>query len=125
VGKPRPKPIADLWDFSAAYNQVAQEGGVQYRNGKKPVALLRQVLQLQGVAQRLDGWWLDPMAGSGSLGHALFLLRQETGGQQTALLVERGEAASAVLLPRLERLWSLAGPDFGPLRALYLTTTPV
>lgn len=115
ASKPRPAVVTDCWDLIAAYNQVDREGGVRYRHGKKPLALLDRVLTLQGAQQHLAGWWLDPMAGSGSLAEALWRLRQLTGGQQTALLIERGAAADEVLAPRLLHMLQGAKQPFAVL----------
>lgn len=117
ASRQRLEVVTDCWDLTEAYNRVDSEGGVRYRHGKKPLALLQRVLTLQGALAHPDGWWLDPMAGSGSLAEALWGLRTSSGGSQTALLIERGTAAEQVLAPRLlQRL----GQSEQPFRVLWL-----
>jgi adenine-specific DNA-methyltransferase len=57
------KPYANFYNFERAYNGVAKQGGVSYRNGKKPEQLLKF---LMGLFSRPGDLVLDYHLGSGS-----------------------------------------------------------
>ena len=63
-------PYPNLVDFQAEFNNVGYEGGVEFRNGKKPIDFLQHFMKLSGL---FNGGMtvLDFFAGSGSTGHAL------------------------------------------------------
>ena len=95
------RPFPSLVDFERDFNQVHREGGVEFRNGKKPLALLRHVLRLQGIPAREDAVVVDCFAGSGSLASAVEELDAADGGARCCLLVESGPWFEDVLLQRL------------------------
>lgn len=62
-GKPAAsRPLTNLWD-DIPWEGIAREGGVQYKQGKKPERLLRRVLQL---ATDPGDRVLDPFLGAGT-----------------------------------------------------------
>lgn len=61
----RKKPISNFIDLAAAFGNCRHEGGVEFRSGKKPEALLRWLLQM---ATQQGDWVLDAFAGSGTTG---------------------------------------------------------
>jgi adenine-specific DNA-methyltransferase len=63
-------PYSNLMDFERAFNRVGLEGGVEFRNGKKPVAFMEKVLEIAGMYQS-DGIVLDFFAGSATTAHAV------------------------------------------------------
>ncbi len=63
-------PYANLLDFEADFNNVGYEGGVEFRNGKKPLAFLKHCFDMSGLSIG-SKTVLDFFAGSGSTGHAL------------------------------------------------------
>jgi adenine-specific DNA-methyltransferase len=95
------RPFPSLVDFERDFNQVHREGGVEFRNGKKPLALLRHVLTLQGIPAREDAVVVDCFAGSGSLASAVEELDAADGGARCCVLVESGPWFEDVLLQRL------------------------
>ncbi|MBS3905902.1 MAG: site-specific DNA-methyltransferase [Syntrophaceae bacterium] len=76
-----------LWD-DISYNNIGKEGGVQFQNGKKPVELLRRVLQLSAAK---DDLVMDFFAGSGTTAHAVLELNKEDVGNRKFILVQLPE----------------------------------
>ncbi len=68
--KARSVPYPNFLDFEREFNRVGLEGGIEFRNGKKPVAFLERVLELGGM-QGKDGIVLDFFAGSASTAEAV------------------------------------------------------
>lgn len=67
-GKLQPVNIlGDIWS-DIGINNLHNEGGVAFRNGKKPIKLLKRLITLLGVK---NGLVLDFFAGSGSTAHAV------------------------------------------------------
>ena len=58
------KPYPNFIDFVKSFNQVGYEGGVQFRNGKKPEALLKWIFELARLKQ--GDRVLDFFLGSGT-----------------------------------------------------------
>lgn len=97
-------PYSNLLDFESAFNQCSEEGGIAFRNGKKPVSFLAHVLTLAGVRSNVDCVVLDYFAGSGSTAHAVINLNREDGGRRKFILVEMGDYFDTVLLPRIKKV---------------------
>ena len=64
------------------------EGGVEFRNGKKPLKLLERIVKTN---TRKDIVVLDFFAGSGTTGHAVLKLNSEDGGNRTFILGTNNE----------------------------------
>ena len=65
-------PYPNLVDFQEEFNNVGYEGGVEFRNGKKPIDFLQHFMDLSGLFNG-NMTILDFFAGSGSTGHALLV----------------------------------------------------
>lgn len=104
------RPYPNLVDFSRAFNQVHKEGGVAFRNGKKPLAFLRHVFALQGLEARPHARVIDCFGGSGATACALAELDASDGGERCGVLVENGPWYDDVLLPRLQAARAEGGP---------------
>lgn len=78
----------DLWT-DIRTTGLASEGGVVFKNGKKPLALLRRIIKAH---PKRDALVLDFFAGSGSTGHAVLELNREDGGTRRFVLVTSNEA---------------------------------
>lgn len=118
----RASPYPNLVDFEKAFNRVAGEDDARFRNGKKPVALLRHIMTLTGIDTNPDAVVLDPFAGSGSTAAAVLSLNAEEGdgGRRRFVVIDRGEHLHSVAVPRLEGL--LGGDAHGghPVRLVTL-----
>ena len=79
----------DLWkNFSKDMGNVAKEGIIDFKNGKKPVRLISQ---LNKWANRKNSIVLDFFAGSGTTGHAVMQLNKEDGGNRKYILCTNNE----------------------------------
>ena len=56
-------PIENFYDFAAQFGNCRNEGGVEFRSGKKPEILLHTILK---HFSNLGDWVLDSFSGSGS-----------------------------------------------------------
>ena len=74
---------------------LADEGGVDFTNGKKPEALMKRII---GMATQPGEWVLDAFAGSGTTGAVAHKM-----GRQW-LMIEHGEQCHSHILPRLRRI---------------------
>jgi adenine-specific DNA-methyltransferase len=103
---------------------LENEGGVSFKNGKKPLKLVERVLKTNN---RNDITVLDFFAGSGTTGEAVLRLNESDGGRRKFILVnvasEKGKDATThvmrdVCLQRMKNLREQA--DFS---AAFYTTT--
>lgn len=76
------------WDFSGDTKNLSREGGVPFPNGKKPLSLLRRIVEMQ---VRRDITVLDFFAGSGTMAHAVFLANALDGGTRRFIMVQLPE----------------------------------
>ncbi len=83
-------PYANYLDFEADFNSVGYEGGVVFRNGKKPLSFLEFCFEIANLKEKKEGIVLDFFAGSGTTGHALLKLNED-GGRRTAILCSNNE----------------------------------
>ncbi|MDD5055784.1 MAG: site-specific DNA-methyltransferase [Candidatus Peribacteraceae bacterium] len=84
-------PFPNYLDFEREFNNVGYEGGVEFRNGKKPVKFIRNVLEMAGCLQDEQAIILDSFAGSGSTGHAVLETNKELGGSRRFILIQMVE----------------------------------
>lgn len=52
-------PYPNYIDFESAFNDATNEGGIAYRNGKKPLSFMNHILKLQKNADNKNGIILD------------------------------------------------------------------
>lgn len=79
--------VGDLWtDISTT--GLEAEGNVEFKNGKKPLELLKRILKLYG---KQDALILDFFAGSGSMGHAVVQLNKDDNGNRKYILCTNNE----------------------------------
>jgi adenine-specific DNA-methyltransferase len=84
------------------WNNVSKEGDVVFSGGKKPEALIKQILEL---ATDPGDWILDSFGGSGTTGAAAHKMRRRW------IMVELGEHIHTHIIPRLKRVTD--GTDAG------------
>ena len=97
-------PYPNFLDFEEAFNNVGYDGGIEFRNGKKPVDFLKFILSI-GTTNK-NAVILDFFAGSGSTGQAVMELNQLDGGQRQVILCTNNEnnIAHEVTYPRLKNI---------------------
>lgn len=99
----RALPITTYYDYAADFGNINHEGGVTFNSGKKPVKLLKQLINL---SKNKDCIVLDFFAGSGSTGHAVLDLNKEDGGNRKFILCTNNEnnICEEVTYKRLENI---------------------
>lgn len=81
--------LGTLWaNFN--WNNVSKEGDIVFPNGKKPIALVKRILELCSLETKND-IVLDFFAGSGTTLHATMQLNAEDGGKRQCILVTNNE----------------------------------
>lgn len=92
--------IGTLWQ-DLSWSSISQEGDIAFNNGKKPVNLVKRVIQMTDSSLILDFF-----AGSGTTGHAVINLNREDkeNGKRKYILVEMGEYFDTVTKPRIEKV---------------------
>lgn len=59
----RKKPIGGFYDLAGNFGNCRHEGGVEFRSGKKPEALIEMIIR---YFSNYGDWVLDSFLGSGS-----------------------------------------------------------
>lgn len=81
--------LGDLWKgFNDDMGNVGKEGGVDFKNGKKPVRLIKNILKM---INKKDAVVLDFFAGSGTTGQAVLELNNEDSGNRRFILCTNNE----------------------------------
>ena len=93
--------VTDVWT-DISWTGIAAEGGVEFKNGKKPELLIKRVLELSTVA---GDWILDSFAGSGTTGAVAHKMGRRW------IMVELGEHCHTHIIPRLKKV--IDGEDKG------------
>lgn len=76
------------WDYTSKINNLTKEGNVEFSKGKKPVALLQQIVSLYPSKSATI---LDFFAGSGTTGHSVIVQNAEDGGTRKFILCTNNE----------------------------------
>ena len=85
------KPIPNYYDYSAEFGNIRHEGGVGFNGGKKPVKLLKQLINFHASKNLVV---LDFFAGSSSTAHAVMQLNEEDGGTRRFIMVQLPDEVS-------------------------------
>jgi len=88
--------LTNLWN-DINYAGIAEEGGVQFKNSKKPEMLLKRIIEMSTGP---GDWVLDSFLGSGTTAAVAHKLGRKWIG------IELGEHAETHCLPRLKRVVS-------------------
>jgi adenine-specific DNA-methyltransferase len=99
-------PIENYYDFAAQFGNCRNEGGVEFRSGKKPEVLLERVLR---HFSNPGDWILDSFAGSGTTGSVAQKMRRRW------IMIELREHCHTHIIPRLKKV--IDGEDAGGVTA--------
>lgn len=94
-------PYPNFLNMEAQFNHCSDEGGIAFKGGKKPIALVEYFLRLANIDRNKQSNILDFFAGSGTTGHAVINLNREDGGKRKYILCEMGEYFDTVTKPRI------------------------
>lgn len=83
-------PYPNYMDFVVESNNVGEEGGVEYKGGKKPVALIEKIFEISGLIQDKNAIILDFFSGSATTAHAVMNLNKD-GGNRKFIMVQLPE----------------------------------
>ena len=95
------KPLTNLWT-DIPWNGIANEGNVEFKNGKKPERLIERILKISTSPGDLV---LDSFAGSGTTGAVAHKMGRRW------IMVELGEHCHTHIIPRLQKV--IDGEDQG------------
>lgn len=93
--------LTDVWS-DISWTGIANEGGVQFKNGKKPEALIQRIIQL---ATNPGDLVLDSFGGSGTTGAVAHKMGRKW------IMIELGDHCHTHIIPRLQRV--IDGTDGG------------
>ncbi|MGF6526739.1 site-specific DNA-methyltransferase [Variovorax sp. PvP013] len=94
-GVEQASPIENFYDLAGSFGNCRHEGGVDFRSGKKPEALLEVVLR---HFSRPGDLVLDSFAGSGTTGAVAHKMGRRW------IMVELGEHCDTHIIPRLQKV---------------------
>lgn len=94
------QPLGDIWT-DIGINNLHNEGGVDFRNGKKPLKLIERVISM---LPKKDSVVLDFFAGSGTTAQAVLQANAEDNGSRQFILItnNEGKIMSDVCYPRVK-----------------------
>ena len=97
------KPIINFYDFSPDFGNIRHEGGVALNSGKKPVKMLKQLINYH---KNRNAVVLDFFAGSGSTAHAVLALNKEDEGDRCFIICTNNEEniCTDVCYPRVKNV---------------------
>ena len=82
----------DWWEgFYIDMGNVSKEGGVDFKNGKKPLRLIKQLIKFVTPYADPDSLILDFFSGSATTAHAVMQLNAEDGGKRKYIMVQLPE----------------------------------
>lgn len=91
-------PKGDIWD-DIGINNIHNEGGVQLQNGKKPLKLIKRILNL--ITNNND-LVIDPFAGSATTAHAVIELNKKEGHRKYICIQDGEEYFNSITKKRIK-----------------------
>lgn len=85
-------PYPNFYDFVNEFNNAGYEGGIEFRNGKKPIKFLHQMLTLGGVISDPNAIVMDFFSGSASTAEMVLRANSTDKGNRQFIMVQLPEA---------------------------------
>ena len=82
------KNPCDFWQDIKTSGSISNEGGIKYKNGKKPLKMLKRIIKMTTGDNDII---LDFFAGSGSTGHAVMEQNAEDNSNRSYILIQSQE----------------------------------
>ena len=82
------KNPCDFWQDIKTSGSISNEGGIKYKNGKKPLKMLKRMIKMTTGDNDII---LDFFAGSGSTGHAVMEQNAEDNLNRNFILIQSQE----------------------------------
>ena len=83
-------PYPNYWDYVVESNNVGEEGGIEYKGGKKPIALIEKICEIANIKKDKNAIILDFFAGSSTTAHAILNINTD-GGNRKFIMVQLPE----------------------------------
>lgn len=84
-------PYPNYWDFVNESNNVSEEGGVEYKGGKKPLSLINKMMELANINECKDAIIMDFFSGSATTAHAVIHTNNTDSGSRKFIMVQLPE----------------------------------
>lgn len=84
-------PYPNYYDFVQEANNVGYEGEIDFKNGKKPLALLKKVFEISNVVNDYNCTILDFFSGSATTAEAVMRSNLQDGGNRKYIMVQLPE----------------------------------
>lgn len=81
-------PYANFYDLVNESNTVGKEANIEYKNGKKPLALLEKIFEISGIKNNKEAVIMDFFAGSCTTAHAVMELNASDNGNRKYIMVQ-------------------------------------
>ena len=96
-------PISNLQDYSAEFGNIRHEGGIPFNNGKKPVKMLKELINMH---TKKDITILDFFAGSASTAQAVLEINEDDDGSRKFIICTNNEnnICDDVTYPRVKNI---------------------
>ncbi len=84
-------PYPNYYDFVKEMNTVGNEGGITFKNGKKPLSLIDKLFEIANIYNDPNALILDFFSGSATTAHALLKLNSLDSGNRKFIMVQLPE----------------------------------
>jgi len=97
-------PFPNYMDFEIDFNNVGYEGGIHFREGKKPINFIKHIINLGTLNPKAT--ILDFFAGSGSTAEAVLQINEEEDMRRQVLLISNNEnnIMEEICYPRIKNV---------------------
>lgn len=96
-------PIPNFYNFADSFGNCRHEGGVDFRSGKKPIAFLKMLLDLETSSDE-ECLIIDFFAGSASTAHAVLDKNREDGRDRRFIMVQIPELIEGESFPDIAEI---------------------